>query len=564
MKSRSFLLSALLFTLIMVPQGLLGQGFIPQTTLEESIPAEEDSVVLRPFPSTRITEAFAASGNLISQSVKKKFTEDDIARYESDIDTLLLEVNAFLGGPKISNLEELEVRDLDQIITRSRVFTGRIDAMQGRLSTVAQDLTNESELLYQNKERWRLTLESQKPEATPASRTERIRRTIQRLDSVRSLLQEDLALIVEGQDALSDRKLKLEELEDDAREMNAVLGKTLLRINMPGFFEDLSNMGKTDHVSLHVEAFKRSFQNDFQVLKADYLRPSVIAAIFLIVVLAFSIWFKKNHARVILEDDFELSETTSTIINFPLATSVILITLMIRLILYELPQTFFYLNVVLLSVPLALFAIRIFGRKIQLWIIVLLVIYDLQILYELAYHPGPLFRIFQMFTCLVELWLFIWLYRMKPFHEEFGQSSLYGLFRGLVLVFAAIPLMGIIANLIGAFRLAEFLSTIPLAIMVAGLAIQVFIRMADSIVYLVVFSRLLQRINVVKDYALVIHKKLVRLIEIFFWLFFLTIVLNIFMVKDAVFAWGERVLTEGKKDRKPRFYPGQHPDLLSC
>lgn len=503
--------------------------------------------MLRPFPAARITEAFTSSVNLIIQSGKKHITSEDLSRYTGEVDTLLREIDAFLGDPNISSLEGMGERDLDQITTRSRVLISRIDNVQGRLSTKALDLESESELLYQNKERWRLTLAAQSEGSAPESRTGRIQQTMIKLDSVRAMLLEDVAVIMEGQDALADRKLKLEDLTGMAREMHTELGKTLMRINSPGFFKELSGLRDPDLFRPHLEKFKSSLRTDYGIMKTDYLRSMVVAGVFLILLLALSIWFNKNYLRLISEEDFAQSAIHKIIVDFPVATSVTLVTLMIRLLLYELPQTFYYLNVVILSIPLTLFAIHIFGRKIRLWSIMLVLIYNLQFVYELAYHPDALWRIFQMLTCLAELWLFIWLYRRKPFQAEFRNSSLYTLFRRLVLVFAGLALLGIITNLIGAFRLAEFLATIPLAISVVGLAILVFTLMADSIVHLVLSSRLLQKVNFIKEDAKDIHRKIVRLIDIFFLLFFLTVVLRIFMVKDEVFEWGHKVLTEGKK-----------------
>jgi len=547
MKIDSKLFFALLFAAFLVPGPLMGQALIPQTPVEESDPPAEDSVVLRPFPAARITEAFATTGNLIIQSVKMHFTKADLATFTGQVDTLVREINGFLGGQNFNSLEGLGVRDLDQIIARSSILTGRVNALQEQLSTKALELESQNQQLRHNKVRWGLTLESQEEGSTPESRTERIQQAIHKLDSVRSLLQEDVALILEGQDALADRKLRLEELTEKARDMNAVLAKNLLSITRPGFFKDLSSLGERGLFRMHVDKFKSTIKADFAILKTNFLRALVIAAIFLIALLAFTIWFKHNYPRLISEEDFALSKIHLTIIKLPVATSVIIITLMIRLLLNDLPQSFFYLNVIILSVPLTFLAIRIFGSKIRRLIIGLVVIYILLFFYEIAYVPGPLLRIFQMVICLAEFWLFTWLYRMKPFQEEFQKAKHYGFFRGLVIVFSSLPLLGIIANLVGAFRLTEFLSNLPLAIMVLGIAIQVFIRMADSIIYLILSSNLLQRANYIKEDAPLIHRKIVRLVEIFFWLFFLSVVLRLLMVKEAVFDWGRRVLTEGKK-----------------
>ena len=268
MKTRHLLLISLLFATLILPFNHWGQGLIPQSALAESVAPEEDSVILRPFPTARITDAFAESGNLITQSSKMHFTGEDITTYTSVVDTLVNEIDAFVGDPKINSPEGLGVRDLDQILTRSRVLSSRVDALQERLSSTAMDLESESEQLMQSKERWKLTLERDSNDApTPESRIGRIQQTIYKLDSVSALLQEDVALILEGQDALVDRKFKLEDLMSTSTDKLAVLEKNLLSLDSPGFFQDLSNLGNSVPAKHACGKFQIIFENRLQCLK---------------------------------------------------------------------------------------------------------------------------------------------------------------------------------------------------------------------------------------------------------------------------------------------------------
>ena len=528
------------------PTLLQGQGIIPQKSVEEVAEIARDSVVLRPFPAARITEAFSATGNQITQSARLHLTRTDIASFSIELDTLLSEIQVFMGDSVIQNIEELGIRELETIVNQARVLISELDDMQDRLSVRALEIESESQLLWESKERWRLTLDAQVLEETPESRVERIGRTMFRLDSVRSLLQQDVALMLEGQDQLADKKLILQDLVNDVRDRIAVLGKNLLNINAPGFFEELS-MRDQGLLKSHFERLTSNVQADYHTLRTGFRRPFTVAGLILILLIVFSLWFKKNYEELITTKDFRLTEVPRTIINSPVATSIILVTLVMRLVLPGLPTTFFALNLLILLIPLAILAIRLFGPDVRVWIILLVALYGLEIPYELSYHDGPVQRILQMGVCLAEIWLFIWVIRKKPFEGRIKNKNVYGLYKAAMVAFVILPVLAILANLVGALRLSEFISFLPLEITLSAIAMIIFTRMVDAIFYLLLSSNLLQNVNVIKEDAAYIHKRIVRLSNVFFALFFLVVLLRILMLKDAVFAWGSEVLTEDKK-----------------
>jgi len=435
---------------------------------------------------------------------------------------------------------------LEQINARSRVYLGRLDALQGRLSDVAQDLENTSAVLLRNRTRWQLTLEVQTEGEGLESRTERIEGTLFRIDSVKSLLQEDLALILTTQDRLADKKLELEALVQRVKDQKVVVGENLLSIDMPGFFKDLSTLGDSAVFSIHAEKFKASVISDYQVMKSGYMKRLITAAVFLVLLVVFAIWFKYNYERLISQEDFKLSEMHLTIIHSPVVSSLFLITLMVRLVMTDLPQTFFFLNIIIMMFPLAILLIRMFGNTITRWIILLMGIYVLAFIYELGYQPGILIRIFLMVICFGGIWLFTWVYRQKPFFDGFNNKSIRSIFRGTMLVFAGLHLIAIIANLVGAFQLAEFLTILPVQVTLLAIGVQLASKMAETIVYLALSSNYLQKVNLIREDMQAIYKKTVWVIDLFLWLFVVTMILEILLVKDIFFDWGSRVLTESK------------------
>ncbi|MCK4990769.1 MAG: mechanosensitive ion channel, partial [Bacteroidales bacterium] len=121
------------------------------------------------------------------------------------------------------------------------------------------------------------------------------------------------------------------------------------------------------------------------------------------------------------------------------------------------------------------------------------------------------------------------------------------LFRALIGVFILLLFISIIANMLGAFSLAEFFTLLPIQIAVLAIGIQVSTKVADAIVFLFLASNYMQKVNVIREEFRVIFRKTVWLIDLFLWIFFFSTALQIFRIKDAVFDWGRRVLTDGMK-----------------
>jgi len=227
MKMRALLLTIILFASFILPYKLSGQGIIPKTTQDETAQVNPDSVVLRPFPITGITKEFGATNDLIIGSEKKYLTEDQVARFSSNSDTLFYQINFFLGDSSTINLEGVSSRELDEIGQRSQFYMNQVEVLQERLTKKAMDLESEQETLMENKQRWQLTLEQEAEEEAVAARADRIQRTIEQIDSVRSLFQEDLVYLLEQQDLLTDKRVALEGVAGNVKDQRVLLGETI-------------------------------------------------------------------------------------------------------------------------------------------------------------------------------------------------------------------------------------------------------------------------------------------------------------------------------------------------
>jgi small-conductance mechanosensitive channel len=166
-------------------------------------------------------------------------------------------------------------------------------------------------------------------------------------------------------------------------------------------------------------------------------------------------------------------------------------------------------------------------------------------MYELSYHPGVLLRIILLVVSLVSIWLFGWVYVKKPYAHLIHHKGLYRFLRILVIVFLVQQVVAVLANLVGAFRLAEALALIPLKVAVVAIALQLTTKLVETIIYLLLSSNYIRKLNVVRDEFEVIYRKFTWLTNFSILLIFFTIILQILSIKDIVFKWGRGFLSDG-------------------
>jgi len=547
MKLYRILIPSLLLATFIIPFKVSGQGVLPQNTGEEASQVQTDSVALQPYPASEITNALGTTGSLIITSLNKQLTPEFISANAKEIDTLLSGIGLLLGDSVVRSLPGKSRRQLEQVTLRAQFNINQIEPVLGHLSGMAKELQAELTVLEHNKQRWVLTLEQGAGNETVISREERIRSTIGNIDSVSSLLQDDLVLILGEQDRLTEKKVELQELLTHVDDQRKLLGETILTRDMPGFFADLPNLRDKTLIRKHVEEFRGSVSSDIVLLKSGYRRTVIVSFLIFLALLAFLVWYKRNHTRLISDTYSDLSKEHKLLINSPVVTSVFISSLFMRFLVPDLPQTFNDLNLTIMLIPMVILMIRMFGILFRRWIILLVSTYALNFVYELAYHPGILLRILLIGMCFAGIWLFYWVYTRKPFIGLIQHRSLYKFFRILVVVFLALQFLAVLANLLGAFRLAEFFTLLPLQITILAIAIQILTKIVDTLLFMILSGKDLQKLNVIREEFHLVYRKSVWLVDFLLLLIFISNVLRLLRIKDAVFAWGRGLLSDGRK-----------------
>jgi small-conductance mechanosensitive channel len=198
-------------------------------------------------------------------------------------------------------------------------------------------------------------------------------------------------------------------------------------------------------------------------------------------------------------------------------------------------------------IPMVIIVIRLFGSLARWWMLSLIILFILTFIYELIYYPDIFLRMILLFFSLSAFSIFLWMIIRKPLSGRFTNRFLYGLFRIILGGFTLLLLIAIIGNLAGAFRMAEFFTLMTIQVVVLAIGIQVTIKVMDTLIFLLLASNSLQKLNVFRDEFRTVYRKTIRLINFFLWIFFIVTALNIFRIKDPFFGWGREVLTTGKK-----------------
>jgi len=115
------------------------------------------------------------------------------------------------------------------------------------------------------------------------------------------------------------------------------------------------------------------------------------------------------------------------------------------------------------------------------------------------------------------------------------------------VVFLALQFLAVLANLLGAFRLAEFFTLLPLQITILAIAIQILTKIVDTLLFMILSGKDLQKLNVIREEFHLVYRKSVWLVDFLLLLIFISNVLRLLRIKDAVFAWGRGLLSDGRK-----------------
>lgn len=534
---------ALLFLVFLLSATVSAQN--PLVPGQETAAVDTTQPPIEPYMVSVISAESNNTIVLVNTTGSLQISEEDIEIYKKEVDSIFVVIDTFLIDTSFQSFTGFTDRDLDNAGSRANLYINQITVGQSKITRRYNTLDDFVIQLTDINKRWKLTRDQAAANEVPEALVSRINTTIFKVDSARALITSDMEKLLIQQDRLLIRHNKLETLKTNIQKARKALSGNMLRKDAPSFFMELSTLKDSTLFTGHMEAVQKSINTDHMVFKSEFSGYNRFIIIFFFLLLAYLFWFKYNYDRVIEEVELETTDLLRSIINSPLLIT-LYITGMIIGLTPDLPYAVTAINLAVLIIPLITLARWFFGKKITTQVYWLLGLFILTVIYQLLYIPDILQRMLLLVISSGSLAMYLWIIIKRPLEGIVRKKGILRLVINFAYASAFFTLGAIVANLIGAFNLATFLTLVPIQIAFLTLAIRVVIRFADLFLYVLLASKILQRVHAIADFFALIHKRLTRGVSLFFWLFFIVRVLEVLRLKELVFDWGEKVLTTKK------------------
>lgn len=533
--------------LLLSQTGLYGQGILESVNEIESQKTDTTNEDIQPFPVGEIVNSLNQTYTLVNKAVEFIFTEDQKKDIIVTVDSLVIEAQLFLSDSLSNNLSEVSLRELDNLNYQLKYYSGEVSKLQDNLMSRSYQINKDLGNLTLNKKRWELTLKSLHGEERSETIVERIQNTIDDVDSVQKVFQDDFDFLFNNQTRLSDVITSLDRMAERLSEKEKKLAETLFVIDMPGLIKDLTALNQSDLFRNHFNNIKSNFEEDFRLFKREYLTRVLILLIIFLGVYILTRWSKKYYTTKDTDTWSKFTPFGQLLIESPFLTSLFLATLFIRLIYPELPQMVRVINLLLLMIPVIYFLIRMYYKYLRTILNLLLLNYIFSFLFEFIFYPDIIVRIVLLGFSISGILFFALVFRNKPLSGVIKNKIIYNFWRILIFSFIIFEFVGILGNFSGAFSMAEYFTYTPIHTLILGITVFVSTKVAETLIPIILKSDLLQELNIVREDFDNINKKLNRLIKFLLWILFIVLALKFFRIQEPILDWGDKILNNGWK-----------------
>ena len=544
MKHSIFRLLPILFFALFLSSLLSGQS---NSENETSTPGDTTIAPITPYAITEISEGANTTVGLVQQAGSQQMSEEEYQLMKAELDSFFVALDLFLADTILLNTSNLNSRELESAESKVNLYLNQIETLQDRQNRRYKTLEEDYTALFTAKKKWELTKEKSAESELPEELIKRIGLTIGLVDSVASLLQEDMKELLVLQDRILERNNRLLSIKSNLQTAWQAINQDIFSRDMPNFFKGLSEFSDTSLIASHIQTVEGTFQSDLQIFKSDFSGLFIFIIVFFLILVSFLYWFKYNHERVISAEHVKLTELQLKLIQSPVKVSVFVASTFFFLAFPDLPLNVRAIAIVIMIIPLGVLAIRFFGLRVRPWVILLTSVFALTIIYELLYSPDILQRVLLMFLTLTSLVMYGRMVYLLPRFKLPVSKGLGNLIRNVGILFVVLLVIAFAGNLTGMFNLAEFFTMIPILITFELMIIITVIRFLSLALYLFLGSKFILKLNVVSDFFEMIHKRLNQIVRLFFWGFFLVQVLRILKINQGFFTWGQEFFTTKKK-----------------
>ena len=532
LKARSRLLiltSLLLLCQVNFTTGLKGQDNLPLDSLlakVQAIPMAEISIEVTSLSSTLVEKR------------KILLTEEEMTMIESNVDSALVRYDVIMEDPRHKKFDDINSRELLSLKNEWSNVSNRLEQTQKEMTGRVETFENEKASLQIPLRQWNLTLEQARNENATQTVLDQIRSTISTIEEIIADLNKNAAFLQDDLVKVSEKLISSNEI---IQTFDVMLDESTIerfRFDKPVIWKDSLYVRDTSRAEPGYFGANTHAIKGFAADNSSKMSVHLILFILITIVLVSMFrWLQKNIAK----KDEKYVFRTRILMSKPLATS-LMITFTITLFYYDnIPQVIRSLNAILILVPMTLLIVHNIHQSMKKYIYVLMVIILLVVLHDLTYREDLFNRLIMLLVYTGSFISVIAMIRDRSLQEwRMGSFSRRVLFN-LLYVVGLMMGIAIIANIFGGVYIAEYIGASTLYSIVIAVLIYSFIQVIDGILIMIIYSKGISDLTVIKDFGPTVEKRLTGFVALAGWTIWILTVLQEFTIRDDVFDWFNRV-----------------------
>jgi len=529
---------------IITPLFVLAQLLFFQSQIsaqsESSADTSKQSNTTIPIPE--ITLQTTRVNSLIQEKQKNLLTEEDKAVIVTRTDTLLFRINMLREDPRVHKMESLNFRILSSLEGEWSLLNSILMNEQSILTDRVQTLENEIRLLEEMLAVWKNTLLTAENIESPEIVIQQIAYTLENLEHLQASFQSDSKFIQNRMIQVSRGLIFVNEILGKISLARDVTTEKLFELNQSPIWKVFKP--KEDDV---VFKEKRFFFDDVITRLKDFVnnysfRIWLHLMLFLII-LVFILLIFRNLKNFIPDKELPQAAIISKIIRRPIS-STILISFLLTYFLYDtIPESAKLINLVILLIPVLIILTDIIAKRIRRFVYFTVIAVVLIQVHSLVYSNALYSRIFLMLIILFGLFCLAWILQRKSMRVYVLSARLGKILYGLASLSFILLGISILATIVGAVNLAEFITYATINSAALVLIFYALSLTVNSIITIILYSESLQKLNLIRQYLEIIHRRLVGIVNLVSWILWLILTLNLFNIWDDIYQVGHKLLT---------------------
>lgn len=490
-------------------------------------------VLIRPIPLPNIAERITKINSDILSVETMLLSANRKAIIDRNTDTLIFRLNLLREDPRIQNIDYLNFRSLTNLESEWQLLRSLLRAKQDEYSASVVDLETRRISVSTSFSVWDTTLKYSIASQAPQAVVIQIRTTISRLNDVSERLRSDSEFMQENLVRISNSLIFCNEIIDKVNASKDIVTRQFFELNQ----SPLWTLFKGDSFSNKFDA-RRSLFEDINKEVREFVSNNpfriFIHFTFFILILFTLLSLFKNIQLALDKSKTSGDEAIRKIVKRPVSAS-LLVTFLLTYLLYgNIPLFIGALNILFLMIPVLIILTHILPVNTRHYIFLPALASILVQLHSYISIDALFSRLFLLSIIVFSLVSFIVIIRRKTFRSMQTARNFGRLLYYMALACIILLSISLFASIAGAVMLSEYLVYAVVRSVALGLIMYALGITANSIFYTSVYSKMVQKLNLVAQYHESIYKKISQIVNVLVWLFWLKITLKLFNAWDIV------------------------------